>query len=161
MSKPITLVAAMAYNGAIGRGGEMPWHYPADFAHFKRVTMGATLIMGRATWDSIGRPLPGRETVVLTRDASWSSEKYPQVKTATSLGAALALAEQLPGPIVIAGGSQVYEQAMAVATHQILTHLPLIVEGADAYYPKFAQDEWTEVERVSEGELLFRWLERV
>ena len=86
----------------IGADGGIPWRIPEDFAHFKRVTLGHTLVMGRATYDSIGRPLPGRTTIVLTRDASWSADG---VLVAASLDEALALAADLPGEVMVAGGA--------------------------------------------------------
>ena len=99
----VTLIAAVARNGVIGAGGDIPWHLPEDFAHFKATTLGHTLVMGRATYDSIGRPLPGRTTIVLTRDPDWQAEG---VLVADSLEDALALAE---GDVFVAGGAAVYE----------------------------------------------------
>ena len=91
--KRVVLVAAVADNGVIGVDGDIPWRIPEDFAHFKATTMGHTLVMGRATYESIGRPLPGRTTVVLTRDHDWSAEG---VLVASSLEAAVDLADELP-----------------------------------------------------------------
>ena len=79
----VTLIAAVARNGVIGADGAIPWHLPEDFAHFKRTTLGHTLVMGRATYDSIGRPLPGRTTVVLSRDPSWSADGAKIVPSAS------------------------------------------------------------------------------
>src|SRR5262245_6925088 len=90
----VTLVAAYADNRVIGDHGSIPWHLPEDFAHFKATTMGGVLVMGRATYDSIGRPLPGRTTIVVTRNPDWSAEG---VLVAHSLGDALALAAEQPG----------------------------------------------------------------
>src|SRR3546814_4111871 len=87
----IVMVAAFARNRVIGNKGEIPWHIPEDFAHFKRTTLGHTLVMGRATWDSIGRPLPGRTTVVVTRDRSWSTPWTPTTEEG---------ADDRPGPQV-------------------------------------------------------------
>src|SRR3546814_2973412 len=166
------MVAAFARNRVIGNKGEIPWHIPEDFAHFKRTTLGHTLVMGRATWDSIGRPLPGRTTVVVTRDRSWSTpwtptteegaddRPGPQVHVAHSVLAAIELAATLPGDTVIAGGTQVYEQAMAMATHQVLTEIALEPEG-DAHYPVLPDQEWAEVSReVHDGFAFGEW-ERV
>jgi dihydrofolate reductase len=143
-SDRITLVAAVADNGVIGAGGGIPWRIPEDFAHFKRVTLGHTLVMGRATYDSIGRPLPGRTTVVLTRDPTWSA---PGVQVAASFEDALALAADLPGDVMVAGGAAVYAAALPLADAQILTEVHLTPEG-DTYYPEWDRTEWVEVERV-------------
>jgi dihydrofolate reductase len=118
----LTLVAAYAANRVIGDHGRIPWHLPEDFAHFKATTMGGVLVMGRATYDSIGRPLPGRTTIVLTRDPGWSAEG---VLVGHSLEEALALAAEEQGETFVVGGTQVYEQALPLATHQVLTEVDL------------------------------------
>ena len=143
MSKRIVMVAAVARNGVIGNGPDIPWKIPGEQAEFKRLTMGHTLVMGRATYDSIGRPLPGRTTIVLTRDPSWSAEG---VLVAHSLDEALAQADGLPGDVVIAGGAQVYADALPVATEQVLTEVPLEPEG-DVHYPEYDADDWVETAR--------------
>ena len=89
----VTLIAAVARNGVIGTGGRIPWHLPEDFAHFKATTLGHTLVMGRATYESIGRPLPGRTTIVVTRDPAWSADG---VLVAHSVEEALELAARAP-----------------------------------------------------------------
>ena len=137
------MVAAVARNGVIGNGPDIPWRIPGEQAEFKRLTMGHTLVMGRATYDSIGRPLPGRTTIVLTRDPDWSAEG---VLVAHSLDQALELAADLPGDVVIAGGAQVYADAMAVATEQLITEVPLDPDG-DVFYPAYDEDEWVETAR--------------
>ncbi len=143
MTKKIVMVAAVAQNGVIGADGDIPWRIPEDFAHFKRITLGHTLVMGRATYDSIGRPLPGRTTVVLTRDPAWSAEG---VLVAHDLDEALALAEGLPGDVVIAGGAHVYTEAMARADEQVLTEVHQSPEG-DTFYPAFDPEVWRECSR--------------
>ena len=161
MTRPhqrVVLVAALARNRVIGHEGRIPWHLPHDFAHFKRETLGHTLVMGRLTWDSIGRPLPGRRTIVITRDLTFSPG-YDDVNVVHSLEAALELAADLPGDVMVAGGGQVYEAALPHATHQILTEVDLEPEG-DAFYPVYAAEEWVETRReVGEG-LEWVWLER-
>ena len=116
----LTLVAAYADNRVIGDRGRIPWRLPEDFAHFKATTMGGVLVMGRATYDSIGRPLPGRTTIVVTRNPGWSADG---VLVAHSLDDALALAADQPGETYVVGGTQVYEQALPLATHQVLTEV--------------------------------------
>ena len=156
-SDRITLVAAVADNGVIGADGGIPWRIPEDFAHFKQVTLGHTLVMGRATYDSIGRPLPGRTTIVLTRDVSWSAEG---VLVAASLDDALALAAALPGQVIIAGGATVYAAALPLADEQILTEVHLSPEG-DTFYPAWDRAEWREVRRVPGPGLEWVWWERL
>ena len=157
----VVLVAAHAANRVIGRDGGIPWHLPEDFAHFKAVTLGHTLVMGRATWDSIGRPLPGRTTVVVTRDPSWTPGAYgDRVRVAHSFDEALAIAAELPGDTMVVGGAQVYEQAMPLATHQVISEVHLEPEG-DTFYPVFDLAEWVEVRREPGAEFDRVWWERV
>ena len=155
----VVLVAAHARNRVIGDGGAIPWHLPHDFAHFKRETLGHTLVMGRRTWDSIGRPLPGRATIVVTRDESFDPG-FEGVQVAHSLEGAFGLAAELPGDVMIAGGGEIYALALPFATHQVLTEVDLSPPG-DAFYPVFAAAEWVEVRReVGEG-CQWTWLERL
>lgn len=138
----ITLLAAIGRNLVIGRGGSMPWHLPEDLAHFKHTTMGHTLVMGRKTFDSIGRALPGRRTIVVTRNPSWS---HPDVETAHSLADALALA----GPadeVFVVGGGEVYGEAMPFAQQMLLTEVPDAPEG-DTFFPEWVVQDWREVDR--------------
>ena len=135
----VTLIAAVARNGVIGADGGIPWHLPEDFAHFKATTLGHTLVMGRATYDSIGRPLPGRTTIVLTRDPEWR---------------ALGRAE---GDVYVAGGAAVYAAALPYADEQLLSEVDLAPEG-DTFYPAFDRTEWHEVcRRAHEGFTVVRW----
>jgi dihydrofolate reductase len=152
----LTLVAAYADNRVIGDHGRIPWHLPEDFAHFKTTTMGGVLVMGRATYDSIGRPLPGRTTIVLTRDPAWSADG---VLVAHSLDDGLALAGDQPGETFVVGGTQVYEQALPLATHQVLTEVHLAPDG-DAHYPEFDPDEWIETRREPREGFTWVWWER-
>jgi dihydrofolate reductase len=152
----LTLVAAYADNRVIGDHGRIPWHLSEDFAHFKATTMGGTLVMGRATYDSIGRPLPGRTTIVVTRNPDWSAEG---VLVAHSLDEALALAAEQAGETYIVGGGEIYEQALPLATHQVLTEVHLAPEG-DARYPEFDPDEWMETRREPRDGFTWVWWER-
>ena len=153
----VVAVAAYADNRVIGDHGRIPWRIPDDFAHFKAVTLGHTLVMGRLTYDSIGRPLPGRRTVVVTRDRDWSVDG---VDVAHSLDEALTLAAAHDGDTVIAGGAQIYRAAMPVLTHQVLTEVHLTPPG-DAHYPRFDPGDWRETRRVSRPDLDWVWWERV
>ena len=136
----VTLIAAVARNGVIGADGGIPWHLPEDFAHFKATTLGHTLVMGRATFDSIGRPLPGRTTIVLTRDPGWTADG---VLTARDLEEALALAE---GDVYVAGGATVYAAALPYADEQLLSEVDLEPDG-DTFYPEFDEEQWPELSR--------------
>jgi dihydrofolate reductase len=163
----VTLVAAVADNGVIGvasdsnPGGDIPWRIPADFAHFKALTLGHVLVMGRATYESIGRPLPGRTTIVLTRDPRWKAEG---VLVAGSLDEALELAADIDDEVYVAGGAAVYAGALDRADAQVLTEVHLSPEG-DTHYPEFDRSLWTETRREphldDEIPHEFVWLERV
>lgn len=137
----VVLIAAVAENRVIGADGGIPWHLPADFAHFKATTLGHTLVMGRATYESIGRPLPGRSTVVVTRDPAWSAEG---VTTAPDLASAL---EGLTGDVFVAGGAQVYAAALPLADAQVISEVHLAPAG-DTFYPSFDRAEWRETSRT-------------
>ena len=141
--KRVILVAAVARNRVIGNGADIPWSLPGEQAEFKKLTLGHTLVMGRATYESIGRPLPGRTTIVLTRDRGWSADG---VLVAHDLMQALARAATTEGEIVVAGGAQVYAEALPLASEQIITEVPLEPEG-DAFYPAFDEREWVETDR--------------
>ena len=155
----VVLVAAHARNRVIGNEGGIPWRLPHDFAHFKRETLGHTLVMGRRTWDSIGRPLPGRATIVVTRDEAFDPG-FAGVQVAHSLEAAFALAAMLPGDVMVAGGGEIYALALPFATHQVITEVDASPPG-DAYYPDYPADEWAIVRReVGEG-CEWLWLERM
>jgi len=158
MNRPqrIILVAAVADNGVIGEAGGIPWHLPDDFAHFKRVTAGHVLVMGRATYDSIGRALPGRPNIVITRNLDW---RAPGVEVADSFIDALELASVYDGDVAVIGGAQVYAAALPVADEQILTEVHLSPEG-DTHYPDFDPDGWVEARREPRtgGAVSFDWV---
>ena len=158
MGKRVVCVAAYADNGAIGRAGDIPWRIPEDFAHFKATTLGHTLVMGRATYDSIGRPLPGRVTIVITRDPAWSTTG---VLVAHSWDEAVAMAADLPGDVMVAGGAQIYALALPHATHQVLTEVHLDVPDADTFYPAWDPADWRETAREEHDWFTWRWLERL
>lgn len=138
----VTLIAAVGRNGVIGADNDMPWHLPEDFAFFKRTTMGHPMVMGRKTFDSIGRVLPGRRTIVITRQPDWS---HPEVETAHSLTEALALA----GPateVFVCGGGQVYAEAMPWAQRLLVTEVDQSPEG-DVRFPAIDPEQWQETAR--------------
>ncbi|MDH5433096.1 MAG: type 3 dihydrofolate reductase [Gammaproteobacteria bacterium] len=145
MSKPtISLVCAMAKNRVIGKDNQMPWHLPADLQHFKKVTMGKPIIMGRKTYESIGRPLPGRQNIVVSRNADLTIEGCD---TATSFEEALALVESHDEVMVI-GGGLLYQQTLPFANKLHLTFIDLEVDG-DTQFPDFESLSLTEVARES------------
>jgi dihydrofolate reductase len=152
----LTLVAAYADNRVIGDHGRIPWHLSEDFAHFKATTMGGVLVMGRATYDSIGRPLPGRTTIVVTRNRDWSADG---VLVSHSLPDALDLAARQRREAYVVGGAQIYEQALPLATHQVLTEVHLSPDG-DTFYPAFDLDEWVETKREPRDGFTWVWWER-
>ncbi|NYD58716.1 dihydrofolate reductase [Nocardioides marinisabuli] len=152
----VVLVAAYGRNRVIGADGDIPWRIPEDFAHFKRETLGHTLVMGRRTWDSIGRPLPGRTTVVLTRDPGFDPG-FEGVRVVRSLDEALEVAAGLPGDVVVAGGGEVYRLALPLATHQVLTEVDLEPAG-DATYPEFDAEQWVETRREPRPDLGLDWV---
>lgn len=142
MATQVTLVVAVADNGIIGARGGMPWHLPADLRHFKQVTLGKPVLMGRRTWDSIGRALPGRRNLVLTRDAEWRGEGAERV---SSLDEALAIAEAAGAEeLMVIGGAAVYRLALARARRIYLTRIHAAPEG-DTRFPDLDPDEWEEV----------------
>ncbi|MEX0744922.1 MAG: dihydrofolate reductase [Phycisphaeraceae bacterium] len=138
----LTLVVAMARNRVIGRGGELPWRLPADLAHFKRLTTGHTIIMGRKTFDSIGRPLPNRRSVVLTRDRQW---RHAGVEAVHDMDAALRQVAG-EGEAFVIGGEQVYRLAWPYADKVQLTLVEAEVEG-DARFPELPVTDWRLVEQ--------------
>lgn len=139
----VTIVAAVASNGVIGRDGGLPWRLPEDLARFKRLTMGHVLVMGRRTYDSIGRPLPGRTTIVVTRQPGWSADG---VEVAAGLDDALSRAAATDEEVFVVGGSQVYAAALPVADRLALTLIDDCPHG-DTYFPDVDWSRWREVRR--------------
>jgi len=133
----VSIIAAMDRNHLIGNKNQLPWHLPADLAHFKQVTMGKPIIMGRKTFESIGRPLPGRTNIIMTRSADFHAEG---VLVAHSLEQALdfASAEE---EVMIIGGSTIYELALPRADRLYMTYVENACEG-DAWFPEFDIERW-------------------
>jgi dihydrofolate reductase len=157
----VIMVAARAANGVIGLHGDIPWHIPADFAHFKRVTVGHPLVLGRTTFEGIGKPLPNRQSIVVTRDPDWS---WAGVLVARTVAEAVSLGAGLDDVVMVGGGAQVYRDAIALATDQVLTEVHTEPEG-DTHYPEFDEAEWRETRREQHLEndppYEIRWLERI
>ena len=139
MGKTVTLVAAMGRNRAIGLDGRMPWHLPAELQHFKRTTLGKSIVMGRKTWQSIGRPLPGRQNIVVSRDPGFVAAGADVV---TSLGAAIEISDS--AEIMVIGGGQLYSLALSQATRMVLTLIDIEPE-ADTWFPEWQTEQWQKV----------------
>lgn len=137
---PITLIAAVARNGTIGRDGRMPWRLPADLARFRRITLGHTVLMGRRTWQSLGRPLAGRRNVVLTRDRSLTA---PGCTVVHSIREARAAAGD-GGELFVIGGAEVYAAFLPLADRLLVTHVDADVPG-DAAFPPIDPARWKPV----------------
>jgi dihydrofolate reductase len=140
-SPRLTLIVARARNGAIGLGGTLPWRLPEDLAYFKRTTMGHPIIMGRRTWTSIGRPLPGRRSIVVSRNTDF---KAPGAEVVPSLDAALERAGAVHEVFVI-GGAELFREAAARAQRMIVTWIDADFDG-DTFFPEPDPREWVAVE---------------
>ncbi|WP_322999943.1 dihydrofolate reductase [Castellaniella sp.] len=140
---PIRLVVAYTDNRIIGREGGMPWHLPGDLAHFKRSTLGHPILMGRKTWLSLGRPLPGRRNLVLTRDTAFAAAG---AECFASLDAALASCQDAERICVI-GGEQIFRLALPLADELIATEIHARIEG-DTWFPELPAGQWQETERL-------------
>lgn len=138
----LTLVVAYSENRVIGRDNALPWKLPGDLAHFKRTTLGCPIIMGRKTWESLGRPLPGRTNIVVSRNAQYVASGAVVV---SDLQAAIAACGEVASAYVI-GGAQIYEQAIPLAHRVIATEVHAHVEG-DAFFPALATAQWQECAR--------------
>ncbi len=138
----ISLVASVARNGGIGRNGALLMHLPGDLPRFKRLTMGAPVLMGRKTWQSIGRPLPGRRNIVISREPGWQAQG---AETAASLQGALELAGAVPRVSVI-GGAQIYALALPLASTLELTEIDADLE-ADTFFPDWDCSRFEEIAR--------------
>ena len=138
---PVSIIVAMAENRVIGRKGSLPWHLSEDLKRFRKLTTGHAIIMGRKTYDSIGRPLPQRRSIVISRNPEFASEG---VEVVSSLDEALDLTANDNEAFVI-GGASIYEQAMSVATKLYVTRVHADVEG-DIYFPEFNLADWEPIE---------------
>ncbi len=165
----IVLVAAVARNGAIGARGGLPWRLPSDLKHLRETTWGRPMVMGRKTFDSIGRPLPGRETIVVTRDESFAREGVHvarSVEDALALGALRAKAMGVD-EIMVIGGGELYRATLDRADRIVLSEVDLAPEG-DAFFPALDPSQWREVARETppksekdDAAFIVRTLERV
>ncbi len=141
----LSLVVAMADNRVSGRNNQLPWHLPADLKHFKALTMGKPMIMGRKTFESLGRVLPGRPHIVISRNPGY---RLPEgdCHLATDLSSAIGLAQSMGDEAVVIGGAEIYQQALDWVDLMYVTEVHLQVEG-DAHFPEFDVSQWSEVAR--------------
>lgn len=157
MTRPaISMIVARSRNHVIGRDNQMPWKISADLQFFKRVTMGHPVIMGRKTWESIGRPLPGRRNIVVSRNANYEAKGAELVG---SLEEALNSLNEFERVFVI-GGEQLFKQAFDKADCLYITEIDLDIEGGDTFFAVPDPDNWKEVERTpgSEGDITFSFI---
>ena len=157
MTQPaISMIVARSRNHVIGRNNQMPWKISADLKFFKRITMGYPVVMGRKTWESIGRPLPGRRNIVVSRNANL---QIAGAEVASSLEAALNMLDDSQRIFVI-GGEQLFRQAFEKADRLYITEIDLEIEGGDTFFEVPNPQEWKEIERIaeSEGEIHFHFV---
>ena len=148
-SLPLSLIAALGENRVIGIDNSMPWHLPGDFKYFKATTLGKPIIMGRKTWDSLGRPLPGRLNIVVSRQACLQldgAEVYPSLESAVVRAQEWANQQGID-EVMLIGGAQLYAQGMAQADRLYLTRVALSPEG-DAWFPEFDLTQWKLVSNI-------------
>jgi dihydrofolate reductase len=140
----VVIIAAVASNGVIGHRNRMPWHLPEDLRRFRRLTLGHAVIMGRRTFESMGRPLAGRDNIVITRSPDWMRS---DCRAAHSLEAALAAVRE-PQDAFVIGGAQIYALALPIASRLYLTEIERDFEG-DTFFPEFDRSRWREASRES------------
>jgi dihydrofolate reductase len=148
---PLTIVAAVARNGALGKDNAIPWRAPSDLKRFREITWGRPLIMGRKTFQSIGKPLPGRETVVVTRDRAFPANEEEHLHVAHDFEAALLLADRIgrsmhTAEMILAGGAELYRLGLPRATFLRMTRVDCEPE-ADAFFPDIDWSQWKELRR--------------
>ena len=143
MSVPeLVIIAAVARNGVIGKDNRLPWHLPEDLRHFKATTLGHPVLMGRKTWDSLGRPLPGRRNLVITRNPQFAA---PGAEVYSGLVPALAACHDTARVFLI-GGAELYRLGLPLASEMLLTEVDLEIDG-DAHFPAWIPAEWQETRR--------------
>ena len=142
----LSLIVATAQDNVIGRNNELPWHLPQDLKYFKSITLGKPIIMGRKTFESIGKPLPGRTNIVVTRQKNWN---FSGVLVAKNIECALETAQAfrteqntLSEEIMVIGGAEIYSSALPIANRVYLTKIDAKIEGADAFFPKLSPEHW-------------------
>lgn len=145
----IAIVVAVAENGVIGNNNTLPWRLPKDLAYFKKITMGHPVVMGRKTYESIGKPLPGRINIVVTRNADWQAQGVTvcgSLKQALDEGAKVARKNNV-AQIMVIGGAEFYAQVLPIATRLYLTEVHAEIDG-DTYFPSFDRSHWQAKESI-------------
>lgn len=142
MTSTLSLIVAFDDNRLIGAQGQLPWRLPNDLKHFKALTLGKTVLMGRKTWDSLGKPLPQRDNWVLTRDPDFTAEGG---RVFRDLHQALAAHSQ--GELMVIGGAEIYRQALPLAQRLHLTRVHATVQGGDTWFPEYEGSAWRETSR--------------
>lgn len=142
----LSMIVATADDNVIGKDNDMPWHLPADLAYFKKVTLGKPIIMGRKTYESIGRPLPGRRNIVISRDVNYQADG---IDTVTSVEQAIALVDGSDGregveEIMVIGGGAIYKHCLPAAQRLYITHIKAKIDG-DTQFPNYDDDSWNKV----------------
>lgn len=140
----LAIIVAIAENGVMGQGNQMPWHLPNDFKHFKALTLGHPVVMGRRTFESIGQPLPGRDNIIVTRQSGYSAAG---ITVFTDLQSALTQAQALDPCVFVIGGAELYAQTLDLATQLYLTRVHAEITG-DTYFPDWQTQDWTCTSRV-------------
>jgi len=146
ISMCLSILVAMAKNRVIGRNNQLPWHLPADLKHFKLLTMGQIIVMGRKTYESIGRPLPGRENIIITRQSGY---EVPGATVVNSLQDALSICEESSttnNESFIIGGEKLYRQTLDICQRMYITEIQSDFEG-DTVFPEFDRSNWEEIQR--------------
>ncbi len=146
-NKKIVIVAALSENRVIGRGGKLPWYLPNDMAHFKGLTSGETVIMGRKTLESIGRLLPGRRNIVVTRNSKYRNIKGLEVAYHPIDSLDVAFRPGHHEPVFVVGGGQIYLYFLGLATHMALTHVHTVIPDGDTFFPEVDWSKWKELHK--------------
>lgn len=144
----LAIIVAVAENGVIGRDGKLPWHLSADLRRFRRLTMGHAIVMGRKTWESIGHPLRGRTSIVISHQADYQTG-YEEVPLATSFDQAVAIAKQAdcdPEKLFIIGGAAIYASALPQANRMYFTRIHAEIPG-DVFFPEVDWSQWKKIEQ--------------
>ncbi|RYY76721.1 MAG: dihydrofolate reductase [Gammaproteobacteria bacterium] len=149
----LSLIVATAHDNVIGRNNELPWHLPQDLKYFKSVTLGKPIIMGRKTFESIGKPLPGRTNIVVTRQKDWN---FSGVLVAKGVEDALEVAQTFRNElntsteeIMVIGGAEIYRSALPIADRVYLTKIDARIDGADAFFPELPSKQWKLISELS------------
>jgi dihydrofolate reductase len=140
----LSMIVAMADNNIIGKDNDMPWHLPADLAYFKKTTLGKPIIMGRKTFESIGRPLPGRRNIVISRDTSYEGNGIEVVNSVEQALALINNSADAVDEIMVIGGGAIYRHCLTKANRLYVTHIKANIEG-DTQFPEFNDGTWLKV----------------